>query len=448
MKKVVTLLLAMLLICSMLPLTAMAEGEEIQVKLFGQGSSSNVQKLTAGDIVFFTYSDALEYVKWTDKENAPTDKFVKLEVSEDGATLNVTLKNFEILNTQTAYTKPVLHFIAGDYAVNITLIGSNKLSAANSACIKAENSKSLTITGDGELILKNTSSAAACLWVINSDLTIKNTTMDITMAQGNTSLHHAILSGAGNVTIEGTKLTTTTDGGACVYFGTTDAKDGRSTPDTNPDRKLVIKDSEITATGVNKGKLFVTASPATISGSTLKLTGKQANLFTTAPVFEGEYTAIAGLAKNANDFSKLKAYQESKLSSYTFIYIVPGIQDLIPTEPEPEVTEPEATEPTPIVPDATTPDATEPDATTPSATTPSATTPAESAPTESAPAESTPSATTPSTPAPTDTAGNADAGKSGNGYVTVLIVLGVLIVLAVGAFGTFIFLQQKKLKEL
>ena len=41
MKKVVTLLLAMLLICSLLPPTAMAEGTEIQIKLYGQASSSN-----------------------------------------------------------------------------------------------------------------------------------------------------------------------------------------------------------------------------------------------------------------------------------------------------------------------------------------------------------------------------------------------------------------------
>ena len=433
MKRAITLALAMLLLIGLLPLTAMAEGTEIQVKLFGQGSSSNVQKLTAGDIVFFTYSDALEYVKWTDNENAPTDKFIKLEVSEDGATLNVTLKNFEVLNTQTAYTKPALHFIAGDYAVNITLIGTNKLSSANSACIKAENAKSLTITGDGELILKNTASAAACLWVINSDLTIKNTTMDITMAQGNTSLHHAILSGAGNVTIEGTKLTTATDGGACVYFGTTDAKNGRSTPDTNPDRKLVIKNSEITATGVNKGKLFVTASAATISGSTLKLTGKQANLFTTAPVFEGEYTAIAGLAKNAADFSKMKEYQASKLSSYTFIYVVPGIQELIPTEPE-------ETQPT-----ATQPSETQPEEDMPVVTQPAATQPAETQPVGT---QSTFPATQPDETQPATEPADTDVNATGGSSMTILIILTVLILVAVATFSVIVILQQKKLKEL
>ena len=428
MKKVVTLLLATLLICSLLPLTAMAEGTEIQIKLYGQASSSNAVKLTAGTVVYYTNNDAFEYVKWTDNENAPTDKFIKLELSQDSATVNVTLKNLEILNTQTAYTKPAIHCLAGDYAVNITLIGTNKLSSANSACIKTENTKSLTITGDGELILKNTASAAACLWVINSDLTIKNTTMDITMAQGNTSLHHAILSGAGNVTIEGAKLTTATDGGACVYFGTTDAKDGRSTPDTNPDRKLVIKNSEITATGVNKGKLFVTASAATISGSTLKLTGKQANLFTTAPVFEGEYTAIAGLAKNAADFSKLKVYKESQLSSYTFIYVVPGIVELIPTEPA--ETEPVATQPQETEPAATQPNQ-QPVATQPAATQPAATQPA-----------TEPAATTPTEPA------GQDDDTAGGSSITVLIILAVLILAAVAAFSVIIILQQKKLKEL
>ena len=433
MKRAITLALAMLLLISLLPLTAMAEGTEIQVKLFGQGSSSNVQKLTAGDIVFFTYSDALEYVKWTDKENAPTDKFVKLEVSEDGATLNVTLQNLEIQNTQSSYTKPALHFVAGDYAVNITLIGSNKLSSGNSACIKAENTKGITITGDGTLELYNNSSAAACLWLLAGDLLIKNTTMNITMAQNNSSLHHAIFSSAGNVTIEGTKLTTTTDGGACVFFGTTDARDGRSTPDTNPDRKLVIKNSEITATGVNKGKLFVTASAPTISGSTLKLTAKQPNLFTTAPVFEGDYTAIAGLAKNAADFSKLKVYKESQLSSYTFIYVVPGIVELIPTEPaetEPVETQPKETEPAATQPNQQ-PVATQPAATEPAATEPAATQPA-----------TEPAATTLTEPA------GQDDDAAGGSSMTVLIILAVLILAAVAAFSVIIILQQKKLKEL
>ena len=422
MKKVVTLLLAMLLICSLLPLTAMAEGAEIQVKFFAQASSSITLKPTVGTVTYLTTNDAHEYVKWTDKENAPTDKFVKLEVSEDGTTLNVTLQNIEVENTQTAYTKPALHFSAGDYAVNITLVGANKLNSGNSSCIKSENTKGMTITGDGTLELYNNSSAAACLWVLAGDLLIKNTTMNITMAQNNSSLHHAIFSSAGNVTIEGTKLTTTTDGGACVYFGTTDPREGRSTPDTNADRKLIIKDSEITATGVNKGKLFVTASPATISGSTLKLTGKQANLFTTAPVFEGEYTAIAGVAKNANDFSKLKAYQESKLSSYTFIYVVPGIQDLIPTEPTTAPTEP---------PVATEPAETQPDVV-PGVTQPQATQPTETQPVETQPAETEPT--------------NTDKGEKG-GSMTLLIILVALIVVAVGAFGAILFLQQKKLKE-
>ena len=39
-----------------------------------------------------------------------------------------------------------------------------------------------------------------------------------------------------------------------------------------------------------------------------------------------------------------------------------------------------------------------------------------------------------------------DKGSNG-GSTTVMIILTVLIVVAVGTFGTIIFLQQKKLKE-
>lgn len=46
----------------------------------------------------------------------------------------------------------------------------------------------------------------------NVKLLIKNTSLDMDVAQGNRSLHHAILSNSGNVTPEGAKIT-------CAAFG-------------------------------------------------------------------------------------------------------------------------------------------------------------------------------------------------------------------------------------
>ena len=170
-----------------------------------------------------------------------------------------------------------------------------------------------------------------------------------------------------------------------------------------------------------------------ISNTTMTVTktssgGSSRAIFVPAPTFEGEHTAIGGLAKNANDFSKMKPYQASKIGSYTFIHLVPGTVELIPTEPTTAPTEPPVvTQPVTQPTEETIPDVvTQPTETKPAATQPQATEPAE---------------TTPKATAPADTADGSEEG--GNPIKAVMITVLAMVALAGAAVAVLIVLKKK-----
>lgn len=298
-----------------------------------------------------------------------------------------------------------------------------------SASIKCSNNGNVTVTGSGSMYMDQNEQASAPLWIWGGDLLIKDTTLSIKVAplSGTNSTHQGILSSTGNVTIDNCKITSDTIGGSLVWMGPKDAVSSRNkiTDDTN--RIITVKNSELDIK-IHNGAVFASAAPAKISNTTMKVVKTSSSgraIFVPAPTFEGEHTAIAGLAKNAENFSKLKVYQASKVGSYTFVYLVPGIQDLIPTEPTTAPTEP------PVV----TQPATEPtEETTPvGVTQPAQTKPAATQPQPTEPAGTTPKATE-----------SADTeAPSGNPIAAVMITVLVMVVLAAAAVVVLIILKKK-----
>ena len=424
MKKLFTLVLALCLLAGIMAVTASAEAAAVKVNFNNTTATDFSLTVEPGTTAYVTSDDAKQLIKWTEAE-APTDKFIKLELSADGATLNVTMKNISTENASTAYTSHTIEFTAGAYAIVLNAEGENTMLEKNSASIKYNNDGGLTITGEGTLNLNQNGSASGTIWANGGDLVIKNTKVNFSVTPGNNSKHHAIYSCKNDVIFEGSKINLNIEGGQLVFMGNGAAKVGRYTLDTATDRFITVKDCEITVSC--KSAVFAATNAASISNTTLKVTKNSSSneMFVPAPKFEGEFSAIAGLAKNAEKLDKLKVYQEGKLGSYTYIYAVPGIVDLLPTEPE--VTVPDV-----IVPDETQPDETQPDATEPSV----APTEPSVAPTEPA---TTPTETTPSATEPVDT--NAEEG--GNPLVTVVIIIGVLVVLAGGGV-TALFILKKK----
>ena len=427
MKRLFALLLALCLTVGLLPMAAMAEAPaEVKVKFYNGTAPDFTLTIPAGDTAYVVENDAKELIKWTETD-APTDKFIKLELAE--STLKVTMNNVNVDLTEAGgYTCHGIWFQAGDYGVDIDLVGTNSITHGNSACIKYENNGNNTITGAGSLEITQNGSAAGAIWSQGGDMTVKNTNLKFTINSGPSALHHAFYMAKGSITIEGTKIEALTMGGRLVYFGTTTAKTGRYTLDTDESRKLVIKDSEIVAKAGQTS--LETASPATIINSTVKitLTGSSGPAIAPAPTIEGEYTAIAGLAKNAEKLDKLKEYSEKKLGSYTYVYIVPGKVDLLPTtEPTTEPTTAPTTEPT----EAPTTEATE-------APTTEATKPVEATkPTTADKNEAT---------KPADKDDNkTDKGEetSGNPLKVILIILIALVVLGGGAVAVILILRNK-----
>ena len=457
MKKIISLLLALCLVAALLPIAALADEAVPKIRCFNGPNSKNFYITPSATTPYYIVSkEDKTFEKWTGAE-APADNYVKFElIVGSPSVVKATFHNFNIDNFDAGgYTCHSIEFQAAAYDVEIVLEGASSMLHGQSASIKCSNAGNTTIYGDGSLYLEQTEQAAAPLWIWNGDLLIKDTTLSIKVAPlaGTNSTHQGILSSKGNVTIDNCKITSDTIGGSLVWMGPQDARNSRTTVTDDTTRIITVKNSELDIK-VHVGAAFASAAPAVISNTTMKVTKTSASgraIFVPAPTFEGEHTAIAGLAKNAENFSKLKVYQASKVGSYTFIYLVPGIQDLIPTEPEPEVTVPSVTDPDPIVPETTTPDATEPDATEPTSapTTPAPTTPAESKPATSTPdatqsagdnADKTDDATD---AANTDNADNKDGGKEKSPIAVVMITVLVMVVLAGGAVATLIILKKK-----
>ena len=325
MKKLLTLVLAMLLVISLLPMAVLADEaaapatDLAKVKIYTASKKSFTLTLNAtSGPAYVAVNEDGTYGKWTEAE-APADKFVKFEyVAGTPAVVKATMQNFNIDGSDAgaaAYTAHTIEFLSGAvYNVELELIGENSMIQTKSASIKFSNEGNNTIFGTGSLSLTQTMSASGAIWGNGGDLTFKDVTLKFAVDPGNASAHHCIFMATGSVVMENVKIpSSSVRGGSLIYLGTTDkvaggTGKGRSTPTTDETRTVTIKDCDITATSAT-GNFVKSASPAKISNSTLKLTKTSSsgkNIFEPAPVFEGDFSAIAGLAKNADKLDKLK----------------------------------------------------------------------------------------------------------------------------------------------
>ena len=428
MKKIISLLLALCLLMALLPMSALAEEAVPNIKCFNGPNKSNFSITPSATPSYIVSKADKTFVKWTGAE-APADNYVKFElIAGTPAVVKATFHNFDIYNVDAGgYTCHSIEFQAAAYDVEIVLEGKNSMVHGNSSSIKCTNVGNTTISGPGSMYLEQKDQASACLWVWDGDLLIKDTTLSLKVyPEGSPgSAHQAILSSTGNVTIEKCKITSDTMGGSLVWMGPRDSRNSRQNITDDTSRIITIKDCELDIK-VNTGAAFASAAPAVISNTTMKVIKGSSSgraIFVPAPTFEGEHTVIAGLAKNADKMDKLKEYQASKVGSYTYVYLVPGIQNLLPTEPTTEPTEPPAV-------------------TQPADTTPVETKPAETKPAETKPAATQPKETQPATQ-PTETTPVEDDATTGNPFQVVMITVLAMVGLAGIAVVALILLKKK-----
>ena len=435
-KKLLGLALALVMIISLLPLSVLAEEaplptDQVQVKIYYAQKKSFTLTLKADTgAAYVAVNEDGTYGQWTGAE-APADKYVKYEyIAGEPATVKATFKNFNVDSTDAGnggYTAHTMTFKKGGapYNILIELIGDNSIIQSKAACLELESGGNATITGSGSLTLSTSDGgdSVRSIYFAGEELLIKDTTVNFNLEKAATGLKNGIVS-QGSVTLDNVKSNSTVFKGCMIFLGTSAKTANMYAEDSK--YKVTIKNCDINLVG-DTGSLCAGGAKPVISNSTLKLTKRvtgSMGFFVPAPVFEGDATVIAGLSKNAEKLDKLKVYKESSLSSYTYIYAVPGIVDLLPTEPE--VTEPEVT-----VPEETTPEVTTPETTTPEVTTPQAT----------EPAATEPNATEPNATEPTDTTDDGEEG--GDPWVTAAIFVGVAVVLAGGGVAALFILKKK-----
>ena len=451
MKRALTLVLALLLMISLLPMTVLADEEAAsatdlaKVKVYTAKKTSFTLTLKADSgAAYVVVNEDGTYGKWTG-EGAPTDKFMKLEyVAGTPSVVKATMQNFVADGSDagsSAYTAHTITFLGSAvYNVELEVIGENAMTQDKSSSLKFDNEGTITIFGTGTLTLNQTGAAYSAIRGTYGDLTIKDITLNMTTEPGesNNSAHHCIFMAKGSVTLENVKGTSYSRGGDMIRLGLTDKEaggdgKGRSSITTDETRTITIKNCELKHTA-RTGGMCVAASAAKISGSTLTLSKNSSSgrkFFVPAPVFEGDFTAVGGLLKNADKPEKLKPYKESQLGNYTYMTVVPyATEEETTEETVPEVVNPDNNNSEGNTPEDTTPENTTPENTTPENTTPAETKPAETTPATTAPAETEPVDTT-------------DDAEGGNPLVTVVIIIVVLVVLAGAGVATLFILKKK-----
>ena len=452
MKKILTLVLAALLIISLLPLSVLAEEaplptDQAQVVIYYAPQKKNFTLTLKADTgaAYVAVNEDGTYGQWTGAE-APADKYVKFEyIAGQPATVKATFKNFnvdctDIGNSGSSCSTMSFREGGAPYNTLIELIGDNSIIQSRAACISLGSKGNATITGSGSLTLSSSEGgdSVGSLRSASEELLIKDTTVNFNLGKAATGLKNGIV-GHGSVTLDNVKSNSTLFRGCMIFLGTAAKTEFMYAEDSK--YKVTIKNCDINLVS-DAGTFCAGGAKPVISNSTLKLTkrvGGSRAFFVPAPVFEGDATVIAGLSQNAEKLDKLKVYKESNLSNYTYIYAVPGIVDLLPTEPEvnePEVNEPEVNEPEVNEPEVNEPEVTEPEETTPETTVPQVTEPAATEPNATEP-----NATEPAATEPVDTTDDGEEG--GNPLVTAAIIIGVLVVLAGGGVAALFILKKK-----
>ena len=509
--KILCALLALCLFVSLLPVTVLAADPEVTVTFSNIFKPEDAEKaddpkkvgfsltVAPGETKYVITNDIKQFEAWTEEE-PPADKFVELDYPADGsATLQVTLKNIDSDNSEkSVYNNHSIWFGAGEYAVVIDLVGENKILASSSSCIYHDAKKGMTITGDGSLSTRNTGGVSGSIWTRAGDLLIKDTTLDMTCDQHEeNSKYNAILSTYGNVIIEDSEITYSTDGGSLIFMGssefmgTDNEGKARTTLDESTDRFITIKDSKITGSATLS--TFSSKNPCVIINSTLELKKTASNteankaIFYPSPKLEGDYGAWGGTAKKPEN-AKQYDPADSKLwkASVGYIKLLPGKYELpapeadkdkentstststsskpststststnskpststsTSTNSKPSTSTSTSTTSKPSTSTSTTSKPSTSTSTTPETTAPEVTTPETTAPKATTPETTAPKATTPETTAPEATNPAEDNNKkSGNGLKIVLIVIISLVVAAGAALGVILYLQKKKAK--
>ena len=286
-KRLLGLALALVMIISLLPLTASAAAMP-KFRMYDNvinpdGTTHYIEKyFNASSTVYVVFEDVLDTDGTTVLGNrpviattVPTDNYVKYEFSADEVA-TITLKNVNYKRSPAGGS----HFIyivkngssyTNEFDIVINLEGTNVVeSSAAKGGIHMENAGSVTITGSGSLSFTASNSDSGIIDHTSAgSLLIKDTT--ITLNSTYTGSATAMIVNNGSVTIENSNVTTT----STKSRGIVTSPKFNTTP-TDTTYGITIKNSNVNISGGAISQL-VTKGPITIENSNTEISKTSAN---------------------------------------------------------------------------------------------------------------------------------------------------------------------------
>lgn len=431
-----SLLLVLCLIVGLLPFAAFAAEEEVYISVRVENDGTYVwntegvdQKMKAGDATRYltTTSEGVVAVGTADNWN------IKLEYPAGGKP-TVTLKGATLKGAKSRTPLSV----AGNVDCTVCVEADSTISSYGTG-LHFSNLGLATLTGPGKLTITTTDGSCISFvgTVSNPKGTaglIKDANLDL-YPTGTSTGRPGINFYGGDLTIDNSKINITGSDEKSVgiwgYGHVTKDANGNITKIIGYWREMDLDETERNLT-IQNGSVITAKVAIKVLGATGNITIKDSTVegegkavFSSAPVLEGEYTAVGGTGKE-----KVVEYNSNMATGYTYFKIVPGKVDLgeLGVEVAPPVTEPPVTEP-PV---------TEPK--------PTEAKPVESKPVESKPAESKPAETKPTEPVATKPVQtpSEDTGSGLPGAVIALVVVAAVSVLAASSLALCYFVIKPK----
>ena len=355
-KRLFSLLLALCMVATLLPLTALADDKGPGVWIRISGANGTVVNTTfyAGGAVTCLATDEEGNIT---KVGADDEWNIKIEYPADGNS-SITLKGAAIKANYGDFALSV----GGSAATTICVEADSVITSENRTALWICGTALTTLTGSGKLSISTTD--ADCIVAGNQsshesgELLIKDANLDLKPTGSSTSRSAIGFTGK-DLVIDNSKINITSTSqalGIAGYARVERNADGKITkigaywtPSGDEyERNLTIQNGSVVTGNASSRQFLAATGKIIIKDSTIEGTvGKSGNdtMFNKKPTLEGEYTAVGGTTKE-----RVVEYNPSKALSYKYIKIVPGKVDLselgVVTVPTTQPTTQPVTEPT------------------------------------------------------------------------------------------------------
>ena len=354
-KKILALALAVIMIISLLPITALAADTpmpKVTVKGNGKASIHSGGLTGKADSILFIQTVDGRLVKVAEE---PADNYMKFFYNKTENVLEILFKNIDYRTTvaeSALLTIGANSNYTGYFDVEITLEGTNVIESTSTGNeLSIGNLGTCTITGSGSLRFVSSLGSGAPInrnKTNSGELIIKDTTLYLENTY--TSASTAVIVNNNKVTIENSDVTVN---GGLKNRGIVTSTKFNETP-TNAEYGVTVKDSDFTyvATGAAYG--IWTVGPIVFDNSNIQMDrGEQnnSNLFNRAPQLIGNYSEVSwrdfatkdGVEQKWLPYADLGLEPgdvldaEAKLRHFKAVVAESGEEPEVPTDPsEPE----------------------------------------------------------------------------------------------------------------